>query len=182
MNKTQLKFLLIISLFAFGISSCGDVEDPPDPNEEELITTVELTFTDTTSGSNPVTFRFADPDGEGGNAPTQFDTIMLNSNTVYNVAIKFLDESGTAVEDITEEVLEEADEHLVCYTSAGTLSVTATDMDGNGLAIGLAALCTTGAAEETTLTVNLRHQPGVKNGTCDVGETDVEVAFSVNVN
>ena len=163
------------------VSSCKDeVEDPPNPNEEELITTVELKFTDTASMQSQ-SFRFADPDGEGGNAPTTFDTIVLDANSFYTVEVSFLNESESPVEDITEEVLEEANEHLVCYEVSAGNTVTITDQDGNALPLGLQAELSTGAAGMGNFKVSLKHQPDVKNGQCDVGETDVEVDFSLRL-
>ncbi len=56
-----------------------------------------------------------------------------------------------------------------------------THLDGNGLELGLAADVTTTSASNGTFTISLKHQPGIKNGSCDIGETDVEVAFVLEV-
>ena len=183
--KTNISILAFLLVSAAAFSGCNDDNDvtaPPQPNEEELITTVELTYTNTANSSEISTFRFADTDGEGGNAPSETDTIRLAANTTYTVAVRFLDESGTDVQDITTEVLEEAAEHLVCYAATAGTAVTITDQDGNGLDLGLAADVTTTSASNGTFTISLKHQPGIKNGSCDVGETDVEVAFVLEVN
>ena len=182
--KTKISILtfFLVSTIAFtGCNEDNDVTDPPQPNEEELITTVELTYTNTGNISETSTFRFADTDGEGGNAPSETDTIKLAANATYTLAVRFLDESGTDVEDITTEVLEEAAEHLVCYTATAGTAVTITDEDGNGLDLGLAADVTTTNIANGSFTISLKHQPGTKNGSCDVGETDVEVAFVLEV-
>ena len=180
-NISILAFFLVSTAAFTGCNDDNDVTAPPQPNEEELITTVELTYTNTANSSEISTFKFADTDGEGGNAPSETDTIRLAANTTYTVAVRFLDESGTDVEDITTEVLEEAAEHLVCYTATAGTAVTITDQDGNGLDLGLAADVTTTSASNGTFTISLKHQPGIKNGSCDVGETDVEVAFVLEV-
>lgn len=178
--KTNISILAILFSFTLVFTGCkdDDVVTPEDEHEEELITSVELVFTE---GSNSSTFRFADPDGDGGNAPTEMDTIVLAANTSYTLAVRFLDESTSDVEDITEEVQEEADEHLVCYTSTGGTSVTITDKDGNNLDLGLAADVVTTDVAAGVFSISLKHQPDVKNGSCDVGETDVEVAFPLQV-
>jgi hypothetical protein len=137
MKKIQLNtvlFLVLSTLITFTFQACDDdpVDDPPQMNEEELITTVAMTFTNADDAEDVRTFRFSDPDGEGGNAPETTDTIELNASSTYDLAIRFLDESDpNSVEDITEEVEEEADEHLVCYTTPGDLTVTITDKDTN---------------------------------------------------
>ncbi|MGB0851511.1 MAG: hypothetical protein ACPGTP_09695 [Bacteroidia bacterium] len=182
MNNIKTNISIIALLFSFTLVFIGckddDVVTPHDEHEEELITSVELIFTE---GMNSSTFRFADPDGDGGNDPTEMDTIKLAPNTSYTLAVRFLDESTADVEDITEEVLEEADEHLVCYSVHGGTTVTITDKDGNNLDLGLAADVKTGDAESGHFTISLKHQPDVKNGSCEVGETDVEVRFALEV-
>ena len=182
-SKTNISILAFLALGVITFSSCKDDEivNPPNPNEEELITTVELVFTNAADSSDVSTFKFADPDGEGGDTPTQHDTIRLAQKTNYTLAVRFLDESTTDVEDITEEVKEEAEEHLVCYTADASTSITITDKDANGLDLGLAARVETTDAVSGTFTLSLKHQPDGKNGSCDLGETDVEVAFALEV-
>jgi len=82
---------------------------------------------------------------------------------------------------ISIEVKEEDDEHLVCYSVHGGTTVTITDKDENGLDLGLEAEVNTADAEMGHFTISLKHQPDVKDGSCDVGETDVEVRFVLEV-
>jgi phage/plasmid primase-like uncharacterized protein len=182
-SKTNISILAFLALGIITFSSCKDDEvvNPPNPNEEELITTVELVFTNAADSSDVSTFKFADPDGEGGNAPTQQDTIRLAQASNYTLAVRFLDESSSDVEDITEEVKEEAEEHLICYTTDASTTVIISDKDVNGLNIGLSADVETSVAVNGTFTIALKHQPDVKDGSCDLGETDVEVAFALEV-
>jgi hypothetical protein len=181
-NISILAFFLVSTAAFTGCNDDNDVTDPPKPNEEELITTVELTFTNLRDTSEVNVFRFADPDGDGGNGPTQFDTIKLASKGAYSMLVRFLDESTSEIEDITEEIKEEATDHLVCFSSDGNgLFVAPQDRDKNGLKLGLFNNVMTNSPESTNLTVSLKHQPGIKNGSCDVGETDVEVAFVLEV-
>ncbi len=76
---------------------------------------------------------------------------------------------------------EVAAEHLVRYAATAGTTVTITDQDGKGLELGLATDVTTTSENNGTFTISLKHQPGIKNGSCDVGETDVEVAFVLEV-
>lgn len=154
------------------------VTNPPAPtNEEELITTFKITFIDPTNTNPDVVAIFRDIDGPGGNAPTLFDTLRLKSNTVYNASIQFLNEAVNPIQDITPEILEEATDHLVCFSPSGVnLQIIRTDSDGQ-YEIGLRSKWATGNASSGNTVISLRHQPGIKNGTCAVGDTDIELNF-----
>ena len=175
--------LITIMMALLVLSACkdddNDVENPEPTNEEELITTVTLHFHEEGNMSNHVMASFKDIDGPGGNAAT-IDTIKLDTNTTYNVTIDLLNESETPTEVITEEVKEEASEHLFCYEAASTnLSVTITDTDGT-FPLGIESTWQTTNADASTILLTLKHQPdGEKDGTCAPGETDVEVNFPV---
>ena len=180
-RASTLTYLALVTLI-FTFNACKDqVDTPPNPNEEELITTVELTFINENNSSDVLVFKFADPDGDGGNAPTITDSIVLAANSSYNLAVRFLDESKSPVEDITTEIVAEAIDHLICYTTPGDLMITILDKDANNLNLGLAATVKTQAVENTSLTIRLMHQPNQKNGNCDSGETDVEVTFITTI-
>ena len=71
---------------------------------------------------------------------------------------------------------------IFCFSANGVeVSVTALDSDGT-YALGLNSAVVTGGTGSGTLTVTLKHQDGgVKDGTCAPGETDIEVAFVVEV-
>ena len=185
MKKKSVHILwLLITGLALTMASCGkDNEDPETPpevvNEEELITTVTLQFHDPTGVNPDVVATFRDVDGPGGADPTQFDTIFLAPSTLYEATILLLNESVDPAENITDEVSEEAVDHLFCYTSNGAdLSIIRTDSDGT-FALGINSTWQAGVAGEGSVNVVLKHQPGIKDGTCDPGETDVEVEFPV---
>jgi hypothetical protein len=170
-------------LLAAGLlAGCDKDEDEQPVNEGELITTVTLTMQEVGT-TNTVTATFRDPDGEGGNAPTKFDEIVLKPNAVYNTTITLLDESKNPAENITEEVEEEADEHQFFYTPTTGLNVTVAydDKDSKNLPVGLKTRITTGTASTGKLKVTLKHQPGTKNNNIATGETDVELDFTTKV-
>ena len=144
--------------------------------EEELITTLSLTLTDSLGVSQ--TFTFRDTDGDGGNNPVRFDTLQLKAGYLYSASIQILNESVTPAEDITTEILEEKDDHLFCFTSP-TVNVTATDVDSKGLKVGIQSKVISNTVGSSNLIVSLKHQPGIKNGNCDLGETDIEINFPV---
>lgn len=187
MTNHFIKFLFFsaISISMLTFSACQrDDDDVVDPgNEQEVITTVQITFDATAGATGSETFVFSDPDGPGGQAPL-VDNIVLTANATYEVTLDFLDASGPTPVFLTDEVQDEAEEHLICYFVNGALpALTIKDQDVNGEALGLVAELQTGAAGNGILTIVLKHEPMKGNvNACDSGETDVEAAFSVTIN
>jgi YD repeat-containing protein len=176
------KLMLLLSLFGFIMASCDKDDAPPD-DEQELITTVKLTFTNTASTAEVVTATWRDTDGPGGAAPV-ITGLFLKPNTSYNGRVEFLDESNpNNTADITEEVEQEGEDHQVYYTATGNLTVSNLNNDSKGLPLGTRATFTTTAAGIGTLKVVLKHKPGSKAaGDQETkGETDVEVIFPVQI-
>lgn len=184
-SKSQLFNFGIFFLSLFTIASCmKDDDDMMDPgNEQEVITTVQVTFSPT-DGSTPITFVYEDQDGPGGQNAVA-DAIVLAANTTYEISVDFLDNSNpSSAVFLTDEVQEEAEEHLVCYAVGGAVpEVTIKDQDADGEPLGLIAEVETGAAGSGTLTVSLKHEPMKSNANpCNTGESDVEAPFSVTIN
>lgn len=159
-------------------------DDPPAPvNEEEVITTLEVSLTDVAAGTTE-TFIFKDPDGDGGAGPTQFDDIVLDAGKTYSCALELLNESVSPAESITEEVEEESGDHqFYLVPSAANITVSNLDTDDNGWPLGINSTWTTGAASSGTIKITLKHKPGLKTATDDisVGDTDIEVIFDATV-
>ncbi len=178
-----MKKLLFSVLAAFTLVACqkdeNNVTNPVGTNESELITTLRVELFD---GSQPMVFQFKDLDGEGG-ANATVDTIVLSKDQVFSCDLVFLDESNSAnVKDLTPEIYSERNDHLICYTSnTSQLTIEVTDKDQNNLPVGLAANWTTASAGKGSITIRLKHQPGIKTGDCALGETDLEVVFPVVV-
>jgi hypothetical protein len=183
MKKTRLFYALaILGMMTFAASCKPD--QPVDPNEEELITKVQLTFIDASNATNTFTAIYSDPDGDGGAAPVRFDSITLDSGKTYNVRVALYDESDpNNIGNITDEVQAEADQHLFCFTATGVnITVQKTDSDGT-FPIGITSNWTAGGPGTGTMRVELRHQPdGQKDGTCTPGATDVQLDFPVVIN
>ena len=173
-------FLVSFALITF--SGC-DKDDPKPVNEEEVITTLQITLVPEGSGS-PVTLKFFDADGEqGSTAPVITVSGPLTASTVYSGIIELKNETANPVGNVAEEVAEEGDDHLFCFEPASDLiAVEYEDKDSNGLPLGLITRWQAGAAGTTTVTVSLRHQAGTKTGACPgSGETDVQVTFNLEV-
>lgn len=178
MKKKILGLLIII------VSTQACKKTTVDAEENELITTVKLNFTE---GTNTKTFVWKDIDGEGGKNPV-IDKISLKPNTSYTLKVEFLDESKTPADNITTEVNEESDEHLLIFTASptGLASYTYNDKDSNNLPVGLSGTLKTNVSGTGMLKVQLRHQPPIngkntKDGTATPGSDDANVDFSLSV-
>lgn len=183
MKKLALSLLTACVL----VTSCKK-DKAEEPNEEEVITTMKLTFVPVGGGAT-LTYQFDDPDGPGGTAPTQ-DEIVLAPAKTYNVTVQLLNKTETPAADITTEVQSEADAHRFYYEpSAGSnITVSGLDTDGNGIPLGITSTWTTGAVATGTLKVTLRHYGGNPPGKAigdDVNSpkssTDIEVTFNSKV-
>lgn len=187
MNKF-LRFPAVLMAGLVLLSACND-DDPVLENQEELITTVRLTFTPAGGGA-PVTATWQDLDGDGGNPPT-VGPVTLAGNTTYTLAVALSDDSRTPSVNITEEVEEEAEEHQLFFRTTITgMTIAYNDKDADNRPLGLVNTVTTPTAGSGTLTVILRHEPnktatGVANGdpANAGGETDIETTppFSITV-
>lgn len=183
MKKYSIFSLVFALWILLWVASCKP-DQPVDPNEEEVITKVQLSFSDSATGAVAFVAQYSDPDGAGGAAPTRFDSIRLDSGKTYNVSIALYDESDPLnVDNITDEVQAEANQHLFCYTSSTpNVVVTRTDSDGT-FPIGITTKWRAGNPANGTMVVELRHQPdGQKDGTCTPGATDVQLTFQLYVN
>ena len=157
----KLGYLLLAStLFA----ACGDEGSG---NENEQITTIALAFTPTGGGA-AINAAFEDPDGDGGQSGAT-DPVNLANNTTYNLTVRFVNKLADPPEEITDEVMDESDIHIVLFTgnavvspatqnTTGPITQAYSDMDVNGVPIGLSdsIMATTGTG---TMTVTLRHMP-----------------------
>lgn len=203
-HALRAPFIFVAS--AAALAACGDdVTNPDNTNEQEVITTVTLTFVPDGGGATVVA-SFDDPDGEGGAAPT-IDDITLTAGSTYAVSVQFLDKLKTPAEDITAEIEAEDDEHQLFFTGdavdgpatsnpGAILQHSYADMDGSGFPIGLSNTIVARAAGTGKLTVTLRHLPEVGSpvkvaGLAEAvaagglaalpGDTDASVEFDVTV-
>lgn len=180
-NKNSKSIFFNVTLLSVLFLTVQCSKDEPEViNEEELITTVVLNLTKS-GDSSATTYTYND-----GQTPP---SISLEANSSYQASIAFLDESNPSdVEDITEEVIEEVDEHQVFYQIQGAVvSITSASNDINdssGNALMLNTTWTTGAAASGSVQVYLIHEPTTKNGSTreDLGgSTDIQVNFPVGV-
>jgi hypothetical protein len=182
-----MKKYLTIALLSLALFNCKKADDIEPTDDNELITRVDLIFTD--SANKSTTFSFQDKDGDSRTNPEKFDKIVLAKGKDYTLKIEVFDDSKSPVENISEEILEEADVHLFVFKSnpTGLLTTTLTDKDKNSLPIGLESTVKTAAtAGKGTYQVILKHQPElngvkVKTGREEGGSTDIDLSFEVEV-
>ncbi|MEO9892670.1 type 1 periplasmic binding fold superfamily protein [Aurantibacter sp.] len=181
-NRFIKTTIILTALVSF--TACSDDDENPEVvNEEEVITTMNVTLI--ASGAETITLQSQDLDGDGPNAPEITVSGNLTASTVYNGSIELLNETETPAEDITEEVEEEADEHQFIFVSSGSVASTAySDEDADGNPVGIEFTLTTGDAGTGTIQITLRHEPTKPNDgtlTGAGGETDIAQTFSLTV-
>ncbi|MFM9944360.1 MAG: hypothetical protein ACKVQB_03930 [Bacteroidia bacterium] len=184
MSKQIVLVFLFIGGFITAVASLQSCKKasftPIFTNEPEIITTLKIEFKDAATGQI-LTYYYRDMDGDSINAPIQLDTIRLNANATYFTSIKFLDESNPdAVANVTHEIKSEAVNHLVCLNASANTFIIRTDNDGT-FPLGLESKWMNGLASTGDFTVSLKHQAGFKNGSCEIGETDLEVVFPMAI-
>ncbi len=184
------RLFLFLSCFTCLLWSCDGADDPVLENEEEVITEFVYTLTPANGGSE-VRLVFSDPDGDGGQVPTIIVSGQLQATTVYDGVIQARNLSDPAnPDDITAEILEEADEHQFFFISDPGLDVAISyaDSDDNGDPVGLTTELVTGTASSGNLRIILRHEPdkgatgvSISDPAAAGGETDIEVSYPLTV-
>jgi hypothetical protein len=166
-------------------TACGDSSTAPG-GESEVISRVTLTLTSPTGAA--LTTFIDDSDGNGPTAPSaQVGVPALVRGVTYSGVVKFENRLTSPAEDITEEVLEEKDEHRVFYTVTGNgVTVTTTDVDGANRPLGVRfnTVVAGSAAGNGTMRVVLCHYdsaPKVASSTSCTGETDIDVVFNYTI-
>ncbi|MCR6719160.1 MAG: hypothetical protein NVV59_02485 [Chitinophagaceae bacterium] len=184
MKYSFLKYATAILAIIILVSGCK--KEKGESNEEELITTVALTFTPAGGGPSQV-FEYVDSDGPGGLPPT-IDGITLSPATSYDVSISF--RNDIAGEDITEEIEEETESHRIYYLPSPGNNITIDDLDNDvdGNPLGLHSVWTTTSAFEGHVVIVLRHYAGNPPNKAagdpvdsPKSSTDAEVVFPVSV-
>ncbi len=195
MKNLQKLPIYLFAILAMGFASC-ESDDPVPENDAEVITDVTLTFQelDATGAAvgTPFTAKASDPEGiEVGATPT-IETVTLAKGKNYRMNITLT--NGIEGEDITEEVLEESDEHQFFFLGGAFTSniLTIAYDDPSGELIGLQTDLTVSSSpgtNNTQMQVILRHAldksyPGATNPNFQTyeqagGETDLDITFPV---
>ena len=192
--------LLIISAFLLVISC--DKGEPVVVHEHEVFTRVVLEVKkDGETNFKKYTFEVEGHDDHGDDDHGDDDhgdddhgdehtEVELDTNSTYHVGIFFYNDSDPDnIEDVTLEVIEEADAHQVFYemTEIPGFSIAAASddtKDSNGNPLFLKTSWTTASETSGDVMAYLIHEPTSKTGSTRAdfgGATDVEIEFEVHV-
>lgn len=197
-KNIYLKATLLSSVLLF--ISCDKDDTPDAENEMEVFTKAVIVVTNLSDNSSK-TYEFEveehdhDHDhgvlvqNQEGDDHGDHTEIELESDSEYKFEITFLNDSDpNNVIDMTEEVIEEKDEHIVFYELIGDgISYESTSgdiLDSEENALNLVTKWTTTAATVVDVEAYLIHQPTSKTGTTRDdfgGATDVEIEFEAHV-
>jgi hypothetical protein len=181
----------------FVTTSCSDNDEPAVVNEEEVITKVTIQVTNLSDNSTSIyTFGVeahdhSDDDHADDDDHTDGDhmEIELASNSSYLFEFKVLNDTDpNNVENVTLEVIDEADSHQVFYEILdSSISIEAADddtFDSNLNPVMLKTIWTTTTATVADVEAFLLHEPTSKTGTTRDdfgGSADVEIDFEAHV-
>ena len=207
-KQIKLQALFIASIIL--VASCS--KDDPEEIHEHEINKVVLHFTNTADSTDTFEVEWElEQEGEENADDDEHayeSHIELAPNAEYSVEAKFYDVSEhdegsdnhdddhdhdgdheEEGEDITPEIIEEADVHHVFFEMVGLSNVTIVSASGdtkdtNGFGLNLKTTWTTGAEESGEVKVYLIHEPSTKDGDTRTefgGEDDVIADFEVHV-
>ena len=179
MNKTFGSTLVVLMMLA----GCKERNAPIDPSEADVITTVILTLTDS-STMDVSEFLWEDIDGVGGNEPNRIDTMRIALGKLYSGTIELENRSVTPIENVTTDVYNLQNEHQFFFSvTNGVATVEASDIDDRGLPIGLMFSVTPATPGTGLFTIALSHYDSraAKDGVTPSNETDISVTFPLIV-
>lgn len=193
--------IVVLALSCVSLAACGG-DDGEAENPNEVITTVVLNFEAAVGPT--ITATWNDPDGDGGMAAT-VDPVHLTAGT-YTMTVQLQNRLANPQIEITDEVSDEKDFHLLLFTGTAVVGPATTnttgplmqsygDTDSKGYPVGLmnTVVARSGTGQ---LTVTLRHLPPeeppvkaadtvmlVKTGGVNSigGSTDATVNYTVTV-
>ena len=175
---TKFKKAKILFLAFLFIVSCSK-DDPDAVNEQEFISNVILTIESADGTSQTVDWDLSEMNSQ---------TINLKVNTDHNVGIRFINSSDpNDIEDVTLEVIAEADEHQVFYEFAEvSVNVTSASNDtkDGGRGVLLNSVWNTSSTGTGLVRVYLIHQPTNFNATTREGfggYNDVSIDIPVSI-
>jgi hypothetical protein len=170
-----------------------------------------LTNTNTPFDKDTATWQqLLDVNGNPLPQDTSKAILNLHANTIYAAQVLMYDKTQNPATNVSDEVKQRANYHLFFFqptpispsnyiinttttnipgtaTSASgpylNLTVNRTDYDTNNppLQVGLADNFVSGTASDGHLRMVMRHQPNVKNGAYDPGDSDVDISFRVHI-
>ena len=188
--------LSIVLLFI----SCEKSDTPAVENEMEVFTSATIVVTNLSdNSSNTYVFEVeghdhghehsVQPQNQGDDDHADHTEIELAPSSEYEFAITFQNNTDASNPiDMTEEVIEEADDHHVFYeftdSSLTYESTTGDTIDSNGNPLNLVTKWTTTTGAVIDVAAYLFHIPTSKVGTTRAdfgGAVDVEIDFEAHI-
>ena len=152
-------YFLYLPLVVFLINSCSK-DDPDGINEQEFISNVVINVTSPEGTLQSIDWDLSE---------TNTETINLKVNSNYNVGLSFENRSDpTEIEDVTLEIIDEADEHQVFFEFADvSIDVTSASDDTKDGSRGvlLKSVWNASSTGSGVVRVYLIHQPTNFNAT-----------------
>ena len=160
LKKNYILYLPLVVLF---VNSCSK-DDPDGINEQEFISNVIISVTSPDGTLQTIDWDLSE---------TNMDTINLKANSNYSVGLSFENRSDpTDIEDVTLEIIDEADEHQVFFEFADvSVDVTSASDDTKDGSRGvlLKSVWNASSTGSGIVRVYLIHQPTNFNATTREG-------------
>ena len=177
-NFLKKASLLYLPLLTILIYSCSK-DDPDGINEQEFISNVVISVTSPDGSLQTIDWDLSE---------TNMETINLKANSNYSVGLSFENRSDpTDIEDVTLEIIDEADEHQVFFEFADiSVDVTSANNDTKVGSRGvlLKSVWNASSTGSGIVRVYLIHQPTNLNATNREGfggYNDVSIDIPVTI-
>ena len=177
-NFLKKASLLYLPLLTILIYSCSK-DDPDGINEQEFISNVVISVTSPDGSLQTIDWDLSE---------TNMETINLKANSNYSVGLSFENRSDpTDIEDVTLEIIDEADEHQVFFEFADvSVDVTSANNDTKvgSRGILLKSVWSASSTGSGIVRVYLIHQPTNFNATTREafgGFNDVSIDIPVSI-
>lgn len=146
------------------LTSCSDDDDPDPVLEEEFITNLTLTFTNTADATDAVVLFSTAPDGFEDGTSTENILGTFTAGATYSLSLEILNEQEDPADDVlNDDIIPEADEHFFAYAVNGinlTMTRDASDVAGpDGSKLGVNTTWVAGAISNGNLQIRLIHEP-----------------------
>ena len=190
MKKLYGIFLPVIAI-TLSLASCDDPNLGPivvgntSVSGQTTFTSVQLTFTLQTEDSTHLIGVSKDLDGPEGNGSPTIPSIALEPNSVYEMKVDILDETGGGnPRNLTSQLL--PPNHQIFFEGdfLNFVDHQYFDEDNRGLPVGFRNLITTHDQALGPLIVTVKDQTNIKSDNTDVddGSTIVQGVFTLVVN
>ncbi len=169
-------------------TSCSDDDDPDPVLEEEFITDLTLTFTNTADATDIVTLTSTAPDGFEDGTSTENIAGTFTNGATYALTLAITNEQENPADDVlNDDIIPEADEHFLAYAVNGinlTMTRDADDIAGpDGSKLGVNTTWVAGDVSNGNLQIRLIHEPSTVDdsnefGTATGGSEDFNITWT----